>query len=105
MIRQKWACTKGAAPLTHAQARYTDTQVQLQSRGRCGYGDLQATMAYTTEDVMGLLDVDGSYIDSSDDDLGFEIDENDYAHIHTETAHPQGKYINNFMEYIAWCST
>ena len=48
-------------------------------------------MAYTTEDVMGLLDVDGSYIDSSDDDLGFEIDENDYAHIHTETAHPQGK--------------
>ena len=48
-------------------------------------------MAYTADDVVGLLDADGSYIDSSDDDLGFEIDENDYAHIHTETAHPQGK--------------
>ena len=31
-------------------------------------------MAYTAEDVVGLLDADGSYIDSSDDDLGFEVD-------------------------------
>ena len=47
-------------------------------------------MAYTAEDVVGLLDADGSYIDSSDDDLGFEIDEYDHAYFHTETAHPQG---------------
>ena len=32
------------------------------------------TMAYTVDDVVGLLNEDGSYIDSSDDDLGFEID-------------------------------
>ena len=38
--------------------------------------NLQA-MAYCTEDVIGLLDndADGSYVDSSEDDLEFEFDD------------------------------
>ncbi len=40
---------------------------------------------------MGLLDADVSYIDSSDDDLGFEIEEYDTPYIHAESTHPQGK--------------
>ena len=59
-------------------------------RGCCGYYNLQA-MAYTAEDVVGLLDADGSYIDSSDDDLGFEIDEYDSPNFHAESSHLQGK--------------
>ena len=59
-------------------------------RGCCGYHYLQA-MAYTAEDVVGLLNDDGSYIDSSDDDLGFEIDECDSLYFHAESSHPQGK--------------
>ena len=47
-------------------------------------------MAYTAE---GLLDADGSYIDSSNDDLGFEIDEYDSPNFHAESSHLQGKYI------------
>ena len=32
-------------------------------------------MAYTAEDVARLLEQDDSFIDSSDDDLGFDIEE------------------------------
>ena len=42
-------------------------------------------MAYTAEDVVGLLDADGSYIDSSDDDLGFEVDDYDIPHFSGDT--------------------
>ena len=64
--------------------------LQLCIRGRCGYYCLQA-MAYTAEDVVGLLDADVSYVDSSDDDLGFEIEEYDTPYTHAESTHPQGK--------------
>lgn len=43
---------------------------------------LQA-MAYSKEDIIGMLDTDadGSYINSSDDDLGFEVHD---PHSHLE---------------------
>ena len=49
-------------------------------------------MAYTAEDV-GLLDADGSYIDSNDDDLGFEIDDCDNPHFSGDPW--QGRTCNN----------
>ena len=38
-------------------------------------------MAYTAEDVVGLLG-DSRFADSSDDDLGFEIEEYDNPYFH-----------------------
>ena len=66
------------------RARYGLNYAAVQSRGR----SLTSIMAFTTEDVVGLLD-DG--VNSSDDDLGIELDELDspyfsgnYTHGNTE---------------------
>lgn len=48
-------------------------------------------MAYTAEDVVALLDADGSYIDSSDDDLGFDIEEHENPYFHEQSTLPEGK--------------
>ena len=48
-------------------------------------------MTYTAEDVVGFLDGDSSFIDSSDDDLEFEIDEiDDYDNTHFHAQSQQG---------------
>ena len=54
---------------------------------------LQATCmaAYTADDVVGLLDADCSYIDSNDDDLGFEIEEYENPCFHAEPSHTNGR--------------
>ena len=50
--------------------------------------ELLYIMAFTTEDVVGLLDDGCSYVNSSDDDLGIELDElyfsANYTHGNTE---------------------
>ena len=45
------------------------------------------TMAYTANDVAGLLEGDSSFVDSSDDDLGFEIEEHDNSYFHAASIH------------------
>ena len=56
----------------------------------CGYYNLQA-MVYTAEDVVGLLVADGSYIDSSDDDLGFEYDSSNFHAVFTPSGIGRGR--------------
>ena len=43
-------------------------------------------MAFTTEDVIGLLEV----VDSSDDDLGIELEELDSPYYNTHSTHGNG---------------
>ena len=54
-------------------------------------------MAYSTEDVVDLLDGDISYVDSSDDDLGFEIDEDNSPYFHPQSIHGN---VSNKVTYI-----